>query len=177
MTRPRIYGNEANCRRAIARYIKSGEELLDQAEGVQKRMDAIPEDEGRYERYLIEQEWTARLRKWFNTARPGMGQYLQDQYQEVLRVLYWGLPPDTGKPRHWIGLENGVPWLQEALDQLRQLQSALGAEPRRASPAAAAASTTQEKTPWYNNPVFNHPWISGLGTGLILLLFGLLIAR
>jgi hypothetical protein len=37
-----------------------------------------------------------------------------------------GLPPDDGKPRHTVALDNGVPWLTEALEELRGLQAAIG---------------------------------------------------
>jgi hypothetical protein len=174
--RPRIYGDEEKCRRALARYIKNGEELLDQADGVQKRMDDVPKDQGNaeYRRSLISGEWGDRFRKWFTTARPGMGQYLQDQYEDVLPVLSHGPPPDTGKPRHWIGLENGVPWLQQALDEMREMESALGGPVPRSTPKAPAAS---EKTRWFYKPWVTHPWISGIGTSLIAALIVWLIAR
>jgi hypothetical protein len=96
----------------LARYIKSGEELLDQADGVRKRMNDVPEDQEERRasliRFRIEDEWATRFRKWFITARKGMGSYLQEQYEDVLPALYNGLPPDRGKPRHHIGLENGT---------------------------------------------------------------------
>jgi hypothetical protein len=162
--RPRIYGSETNCRRAIARYIKSGAELLDQATGVQKRMDDVP-DVGNpaYRRSLIEDEWATRFRKWFNTARPGMGQYLQDQFETVLPVLFYGLPPETGKPRHHIGLDNGVPWLKHALDELRELQTALGGPTTRRVATPTQTASAPEKT-----RLINHPWIVTLVGGLIL---------
>ena len=43
--RPDIYGDEAKCRTALARCIKNGEDLLAQADGVKKRMDAVPGDD------------------------------------------------------------------------------------------------------------------------------------
>jgi len=55
-----------------------------------------------------------------------MGPYLQEQFEEVLPVLSLGLPPDTGKPRHFVGLDNGEPWLRKALHELQELQAALG---------------------------------------------------
>lgn len=33
------------CRRALSRYIKNGEELLDQADGARKQIDAVPSDQ------------------------------------------------------------------------------------------------------------------------------------
>jgi hypothetical protein len=66
-----------------------------------------------------------------------MTRYLQDGLYEVLPVLAEGLPADTGKPRHVIALDNGVPWLTGARDELQRLQTALGV--RRGVAAAARA--------------------------------------
>ena len=66
------------------------------------------------------------VRRWIDVARRGMGPYLQEQFESVMPVLFYGLPPDTGKPRHSIGLENSEPWLRKALEELRELQAALG---------------------------------------------------
>jgi hypothetical protein len=43
-------------------------------------------------------------------------------FKGVMPALFYGLPPDTGKPRHWIGLENGEPWLRKALEELREFK-------------------------------------------------------
>jgi hypothetical protein len=125
MTRPRIYGDETKCRAAVARYIGRGEELLAQAAGVRKRMDQANATQGRMVAFVIEDEWARGVRRWFSAAARGLGPYLQEQ-TEVLPVIALGLPPDTGKPRHQIGLENGEPWLRKALDELRALQDVLG---------------------------------------------------
>ena len=37
-----------------------------------------------------------------------------------------GLPPADGKPRHTIHIDNGEAWLSKTVDELRELQSALG---------------------------------------------------
>lgn len=124
---PRIYGSEANARKAIARYLSSGDELLDQAIGVQARVDeAAQRDRSPLVEWAIEAEWVKDTRRWFAKARTSLGKYFQDQMLEALPVITFGLPPDTGKPRHHIGLENGVPWLNHALVELRAVQDALG---------------------------------------------------
>jgi hypothetical protein len=127
--RPHVYGNEVRCRAALKRYIESGDELLDQAVGVRKRMDAVEADErldGSFAAFEIEQYWTSQVRRWFSAARAGLGKFFQDQMEELMPVLTLGLMPDTGKPRHWTGLENGVPWLKKALEEVRQVQDAIG---------------------------------------------------
>jgi hypothetical protein len=53
------YGDEAKRRRALSRYIKNGEELLDQADGVRNRMEEVPETEDRagMMRLAIDRDW------------------------------------------------------------------------------------------------------------------------
>jgi hypothetical protein len=157
MKRPHIYGDETKCRAALSRYIKTGEDLLAQADGVRKRIDAA---DGGQLKFAVEDDWAARFRKWFKTAHNGMGQYLQEQYDAVLRVLFLGLPPDTGKPRHEIGLDNGVPWLRQALAEMRELQDALGGPPVRR--AAAEAPAQRARTRWFYNP-----WVIAIGSSVV----------
>ena len=111
MKRPDIYGDEAKCRTALARCIKNGEDLLAQADGVKKRIDAVPGDDvdADMTRFSIDREWGDRFRKWFTSTQNGMRPYLQDQFKDVLPTLFRGLPLNTGKPRHAIDLENGAP--------------------------------------------------------------------
>ena len=140
MKRPRIYGNEGRCRAALTRYITRAEELLDQANGVQNRLSAVAEHHlGEFYALAIQDEWETDVRRWFASAIQGMGRYLQEQTAEVLPVLALGLPPDDGKPRHTVALDNGVPWLTKALEELRDLQAAIGVRRgvTRTSPAPA----------------------------------------
>jgi Abortive infection C-terminus len=147
MKRPRIYGDEARCRRALARYISGAEELLDQAEGVRKRVEASPQRDmlerirhlHQFDAIGPEAEWAKNVRRWFSGARQSMVAYLQEQLGEVMPVLALGLPPDTGKPRHGIWLDNGVPWLRKALEELQELQAVLGVkrDVAKAGPAPA----------------------------------------
>ena len=141
--RPRIYGSEGKCRAALARYIEQAEELLDQAEGVGRRFEAVTRAGAHYDALLIEEQWEKPVRRWFAAAQRGMGPYLQDEFVDVAPTLAYGLPPDTGKPRHRIALDNGVPWLQQALKELRALQDALGI--RRDVAAAAPAPARFEE--------------------------------
>jgi hypothetical protein len=128
--RPRVYGDEMRCRTALKRYVERGDELLDQAVGVRKRMDAVKANRhvDSIAAYMIEQDWAKELRRWFSACRAGLGRFFQDQMEQLMPVLTLGLPPETGKPRHWIGLENGVPWLEEAIGQIRQVQDAVGVQ-------------------------------------------------
>jgi len=92
-------------------------------------MDVVQEDwryDGAMAAFEIEHEWTRDVRRWFSTARAALFKYFQNQMEELMPVLTLGLPPDTGKPRHHVGLENGVPWLEEALRQMQQVQDAVG---------------------------------------------------
>src|SRR5215208_401793 len=123
MKRPRIYGSEAKCRGAVARYLQGAEELLDQAVGVRNQMAALTEDHASLAALSIETEWEKDVRRWFSVGRRGMKRYLHQQLEDMIPVLALGLPPDTGKPRHRIALDNGVPWLKKAREELQELQA------------------------------------------------------
>lgn len=134
MKKPRIYGSETRCRAVLTRSIRSGEELLAQTVGVRRRMKLV--EKSRLDALVIEQQWEADFRRWFNSTGHSLVKYLQEQLnpswsaapgdEEVLPVLSAGLPPDDGKPRHSIGIDNGEEWLSKTLDELRELESALG---------------------------------------------------
>jgi Abortive infection C-terminus len=146
MMRPRIYGPEAKCRAALRRYIERGEELLARAEGVRKRVETLRNERrvlGRTDAYLVEREWATAFRRWMASAARGMTDFLQEQMPETLGVLARGLPPDDGKPRHSIVLDNGEPWLEAALDELKELQAALGVR-RGVEPTAPPSERFEE---------------------------------
>jgi hypothetical protein len=115
--------------------------LLDQAIGVRKRIDALPRDQrdGKLIALAAEQGWAKDLRRWFGKAQRAVGPYLQEQFHEVLPVLALGLPPDTGKSRHAIALDNGVEWLGKAHEELQSLQGSLGASRQIAATASPPA--------------------------------------
>lgn len=142
MKRPRIYGDEGKCRALITRYIAAADELLDQAEGVRNRIGAI-RDPNSIAAFSMEVDWGKDFRQWFGRAWRGMSKYLQDGMPEALPVLTRGLPPDTGKPRHTLVLENGVPWLRQARDELDALRTALGV--RRGVTARASSPARFEE--------------------------------
>src|SRR4051812_45455656 len=111
MARPRIYGDEAQFRRALTRSIRNGQTLLDQVEGVRRRIKVV--EGSSYETFVIEQDWESAFRRWFNATGRALAPFLQDQLmppwvggddEGVLPTLSAGLPPDSGKPRHRIGL-------------------------------------------------------------------------
>jgi hypothetical protein len=137
--RPRVYRSETKCRAAAARYIESAEELLDQAVGVRNRVAAMARNKDMLSAFLAESEWEKQVRRCFKTAREGMMRYLQDQLGGFAPVLALGLPPDTGKPRHRVGLDNGEPWLKKALEELQEVQAALGIKRGVATKAPAPA--------------------------------------
>jgi hypothetical protein len=88
----------------------------------------------------IEHDWVVKLRRWTNRTGQAMQQYLQEQLWDALPRFRWGgLPPDTGKPRHYISVENGAGWLGAAVADLRRLQAALGVrrDVAKAAPAPA----------------------------------------
>jgi hypothetical protein len=68
LKRPHIYGDEARCRKAVARHIDSGQELLDQAVGVRKRLDALPDDRISLRALYIQ----VRGRKRFGDGSPAL---------------------------------------------------------------------------------------------------------
>lgn len=138
MNRPRIYGNERKCKALITRYIASADDLLDQAEGVRNRVTAT-EDPESIVAFSMELDWGKDFRQWFIRTWRGMSKYLQDGMPGALPVLAAGLPPDSGKPRHTIVLDNGVPWLREARGELDALRAALGAHRGVTAHASAPA--------------------------------------
>ena len=151
MPKPRIYGDETRFRAALTRAIRSGEDLLAQADGYRQRMKLAEGD--RLESFAIEKQYEAAFRKWFMGTGKTLFKYLQEQLnppwnsapedQDVLPVLSNGLPPDDGKPRHSIGLDNSKDWLSKALDELRDLAAQFPA-PAPAPRSKASASSRHE---------------------------------
>lgn len=151
MPQPRIYGDETRFRAALTRAIRSGEDLLAQADGYRQRMKLVEDD--RLESLAIEKQYEAAFRKWFMGTGKALFKYLQEQLnppwnsapedQDVLPVLSNGLPPDDGKPRHSIGLDNSEDWLSKALDELRDLAAHFPA-PAPAPRDKASASPRHE---------------------------------
>ena len=135
MTRPRIYGDESRARAAVARYIRSADDLIDQAEGVRKRLES---DDKLVEFELFGGGWPDDVKRWEVSAWRGLRKYLQDQTEDVLPVLGSDppdLPPDDASPAERLKsidrraaalLEIVVAWLHEARDELRDLQAKLG---------------------------------------------------
>jgi hypothetical protein len=125
--RPHTYGSEANCKAALTRYVGKADELIAQATGARKRIEAASDHPaGEIFAIAIEDEWAYDFRRWFKTARNGVAKYLQDEFPDALPILAAGLPPASGKPRHAVGLDNGEPWLREARDELAELRAQLG---------------------------------------------------
>jgi abortive infection Abi-like protein len=129
----------------VARHIEGAVELLDQAVGVRNRTATVTAAR-RHESlmaFAIESGWEKHVRRWFSAARQGLRRYLQEQLEDVMPVLALGLPPDDGKPQHRIGLDNGEPWLRKAVEELQEVQAALGVR-RGVSKAAPAPARFEE---------------------------------
>ena len=132
--RPRIYGSEANCRRALARYIESADALVDESRGLRKRVIA----EDLLAEFII-LGWESP-RRWQANARSGLSKYLQDQMSEVLPMLCAGVPrrerrgrapgekPRLKREQDEVlrELDGYVDWVAAARDELEELQAAVG---------------------------------------------------
>ena len=134
--RPRIYGSEANFRRALARYIGSADAIIDESLGLRNRVMA----EDLLGEFII-LAWESP-RRWQANTRSGLLKYLQEQLDELLPVLCAGVPsrepralaaPGT-QPRlkreqdEIVGeLDGYVDWVTAARDELKELQAAVGA--------------------------------------------------
>lgn len=125
MKRPRIYGDETRCRAAISRQLRAAEGLLDQAEGVRKMIAAAGDD--KMMAVDIERGFAKEVRRWYFRAQREMFKYLHDGFPEALPALALGLPPDSGKPRHYLTLDDFlVPMVTKVRDELHELQAAIG---------------------------------------------------
>lgn len=157
MPEPRIYGDETRFRAALTRAISSGEDLLAQADGYRQRMKLVESDT--FESLAIEKQYEDAFRKWFMGTGRALFKYLQEQLnppwnsapedQDVLPVLSNGLPPDDGKPRHNIGLDNSKDWLSKTLDELRGLAAQF--------PAPAPARRTRAVTSSWHESFVSKP--------------------
>ena len=161
MEKPRINGDESRFRTAVTRAINSGDDLLAQVEGVRKLMQAAGDSPA--EARAIETAWEADFRAWFNRTGNALHKYLREQLvgvprglrppglndaPEVLPVLGAGLPPDIGKPRHVIHINEGEEWLRHALDELRELQSVL-TPPKRSAGKRAPEPVPPARGSWF----------------------------
>jgi len=128
MRRPRIYGSEPECEAAVARAIQVAEQLLDQAVHVRNQMVAhIPFSQETFsgEPFLLEEEWAANLRAWFEDTRETMSKYLQDQLRDILPIIDFGLPRTTGIPSYATSVDRNEPWLRRASEELKEFRTAL----------------------------------------------------
>jgi len=116
-------------------------------------------EESRLDTLVIEQEWEQDFRRWFNGTARALAPFLQDQFavpsrtpredEGVLPILSAGLPPDDGKPRHRIMLDNGEEWLRNTVDELRELQAEIGSAPTpRPAPRTPIATASVKRSRW-----------------------------
>jgi hypothetical protein len=126
MSRLRIHGNETTCKAAVAREIERGQALLDDAVDVRHRLVSLAGTDFAWEALIVENDWAREFREWLQDARQVMSSYLKDQLRGVLPIIDFGVPQATEKPGYVIGLDNGEPWLRDALGELRNLQQVLG---------------------------------------------------
>jgi hypothetical protein len=175
MSRPRIYGDEKSFRAALTRAIRGGEDLLAQADGYRQRMKLVEGDT--LESFAIEKQYETAFRKWFMGTGNALFKYLQGQLnppwnslpedQAVLPVLSNGLPPDDGKPRHGIGLDNSEDWLSKTLNELRDLAAQFPAP----APAPRKASASSRREPFLSKPVVGLAATVFFGVIAIVLVF------
>lgn len=135
MKRPHVYGDESKCKSAVARYIRSAGDLIDEAKGVRKRL----KDAGLLGEFeLLGSGWEERVMSWAGSARRGLRRFLQDQTEDVLPELHSGPPkpapvvappgerPSLTRKREVNVLDVAVPWLESARDELEVLRATLG---------------------------------------------------
>jgi hypothetical protein len=84
LRRPRIYGSNKRFKAAISRHVERAQELLDQAEGVRKMIDAIPGKPGsgprlidNVRRSLLEDQWVQAVHRWHRSVGGRLGGILQ----------------------------------------------------------------------------------------------------
>lgn len=160
--RPQIYGDETKARATLARQISRGEELLKQAVGVQRRIAQAqarakarkpasrrPKSEPRTTvssllifrptpvDEVIASAWIGDVRIWSERTARVMGDYLQEQFSDVLPTLAARLPYGITK------LDDGKVWLRKAVDELKQVQAGLGVK-RAIAPIPAAPTQFSE---------------------------------
>lgn len=124
--RPRVYGNEGRFKATLGGYISRARDLLDQAEGVRKRMASAPGGERSLVAFAAQHEWTNDVGRWRGNVIHSMQRHLAEEVERTLPKLTAAWPPDTGKPRHTRNIEWVEPWLRHALDELLALREALG---------------------------------------------------
>lgn len=125
-TRPRVYGNEGRFKTTLARHITRGQELLDQAEGVRKRMASAAGGPKGLLAFAAQYEWSENVGRWRLNVIASAERHLADKAEALLPKLTATWPPDTGKPRHELRIHTVEPWLREALEELRALREVLG---------------------------------------------------
>jgi len=122
-TRPRIYGDEKKCRAAVARYIASGQELLDQTVGVRNRIAKA--------QAKAKTEKKAKPKTRPEASPPALGPL-------GLRMVF--RPPERSEIEDWIAIDwirGARSWRDRALppmhrylqEQLNDVLTALAAGP------------------------------------------------
>jgi len=159
--RPHIYGDETKARGALARQIARGEELLTQAVGVQKRIDQFnarirasaprpktttsvrgiqlesrPMTSSELDAWVA-RDWIRDVDAWSERALRAMRSYLQGQFSEVLPTVANGFPYKAHT------LDGATLWLRKAVDELQQMQAALGVQ-RAIAPSPPAPTRFAE---------------------------------
>jgi hypothetical protein len=157
-----IYGDESNARRAVARYIVRGQELLDQSVGVRNRIAEAkakastkpkprtkPKPKQRREgpgstglpllRPLTFETKAEDLiaSEWIRAVRSWREHAVRPMRSYLQEQFSAVLPALADGPGWPISLDNAEPWLGKAVAELRQMQAALGVQ--RAIPTSAPA--------------------------------------
>lgn len=137
----RIYGDETKFRRALAQYVKRADELLDQAVGVHKRMEAMDADSLVVASLFAGSDWGDAVSRWRTSVIRGLDQYLHEQADGVLPLTSSWPRGDDGRRVTHLGLKEGHPWLEAARSELVALQDSVGVRRAIASHARPARFT------------------------------------
>ncbi len=89
--RPHVYGDEKRFRANLAQHVQRARALLDEAEGVRKRIDkrvaATSEAYRDLTVFAMGHEWTEKVAKWRRNAGKFATAHLGDQLEDLLAVL------------------------------------------------------------------------------------------
>jgi hypothetical protein len=136
--RPHIYGDEASFKRSARRYVKRGQDLLDELEGVHKRYAKALEESGDFSKVWakmsVQEPWLDDVKRFARNVHHFMARRLENA-EVLLPDTMLSLPADTPKRRYLV-VENTEPWLRAALDELKALLARLGVSKQVANIAA-----------------------------------------
>lgn len=134
----RIYGDETKFRRALARYVERADELLDQAIGVRRQMEAMGVDDLVFASLFVGSDWGQEVSRWRTSVIRGLGKYLHEQSEGLLPLTSSWPRDEEGRGVPFLTVVEGEPWLVAARAELSSLQDLMGV---RRSIASATPAT------------------------------------